>query len=220
MKICLNYYGQPRNLDITKYSFDNFIKNDNIEYHILYTTWDNEDITHFKQLFSTCFINQIEKPDLNDYTKIIDNYTVDPTNPHKTIQHYLLGLYIKKMSYTTIEKYNHDFDFIISLRTDIYLHDFHLSTYYNTILNNLNNTVFLPHEPKFPVYNENASPDTLYISNKSVMQQILCQIDILENCSVSNTNLFHPETSFYKSLVFYNLNIQLLNFRAFPQKLD
>jgi hypothetical protein len=226
MKICLNYYGQNRDINITKYTFENFIKSDNvdIEYYILYTTWDTENTNEFKELFQNSFIEQIEYPNLNNYKFIIDNYKMDPTNPNKTIEHYLLGLYIKKMSYKTIEKFeecnNINFDFIISLRTSIYLYDNHLSVFYNDINQNLINKIYVAKDPCFDVHpNQPALPDIISIANKNITKKQLEQIDVLDNCLVIGTNFFHPESSFFNILKHHKIDIISLNFRAFPQSL-
>lgn len=223
-KICLNYFGQCRNIDITEKIYNEFIKtNDpNIEYTILYTTWKDEDTTAFANLFPNAYIKKYDYPDLNDYKNIINNYSMDPTNiaNEKTLTHYLLGLYIKKMSYNTMKEFGHNnFDCVVSLRTYIYIYDSHLSSIYNIIQKD---TVYVANSPKFDIYSQYgqpALPDVIFISDENTMKYLLHQIDIIENCSVKNTNAFHPESSFYNSIAFYNFKIVCCNFRAFPQPL-
>ena len=224
MNICINYYGQIRDNNITREVYQNYLNDTNNNIYVLYTTWDDEDINVFKECFNDSYIRQINNPSLDKYTEIMNKYIMDPTNPNKSVKHYLLGLYIKKESYNTIntfeEEQNIKFDIIISMRTAIYINN-HISEYYNTILNNDEHTVFVANSPCFDVYRQPALPDVFYITkNKSVMKNVLSQIDILDNCSVTNTNYFHPETSFYKSLVYFNLNIVKLNLFAFPQPLQ
>ena len=223
MKICLNYYGQPRILNNMKRIYEDFLKHPDIEYHILWTTWKTEDIIEFKQLFPSAYIKQFDEPEMSIYNDIINNYSMDPGNPNKTIEHYVKGLHIKKMSKYTIEEYEKtssvEFDFIITLRCDTYIHDNHLYIYYEKILHDLNNNVFVANGPNFAVYKEDANADVMCISNKQIMFKILSQIDILFFCNLLNTNFFHPETSFNKALKHLKLNIICLNCRAFPQQL-
>jgi hypothetical protein len=218
--ICLNYYGQIRDINITRNTYNKFIQGEN-EYHIIFTTWNNENTTDFERLFPNSYIKKIEKPNMDNYLEYSKNIVVDKTNPNKSIQHVIYGLYIKKMSYNTIEEYeninNINFDFIISLRTDVYLNK-NLNVFYDYIYNNLNdNVVFVATEPKWDVYNEGALPDVLCISNKVVMKKMLSQIDILEKCLLQNTNIYHPETGFGKSIKAHNLTCVELDLKAFPQ---
>ena len=228
INVCLNYYGQPRNIDITRDTYYKFIHIDdnkhklpfNVKYHIIYTTWKSEDVSKFKQLFPCSYIEQIEEPNMENYNFLIENYKVDITNPYKNINHYIKGFHIKKSSFKTIEKYENDnninFDFIITIRPDIYLNNY-LPKFYELINKKLDNTVYTAVEPKFAVYNSPALPDVICISNKKTMEKILNQLSILEHCTVNGSNFFHPETSFYNALRYYNLNIINLNFKAFPQ---
>ena len=224
MNICLNYYGQMRNNTITTDIFEKYINDTNNNIYVLYTTWSVEDITLFKDYFKNSYIRQINIPDLDEYSEIIDKYSMDGTNCHKSLQHYLLGLYIKKESYNTInsfeEEKNIKFDIIISMRTSICINN-KISNYYSTILdNNDESTIFVANRPCFKIYNDESLPDVFYISkNKFVMKKVLSQIDILNHCLVTNTFFFHPETSFYKSLYYYNLNIVKLDLYAFLQLL-
>lgn len=218
--ICLNYYGQVRDTNITRNTYNKFIQGDN-EYHIIFTTWNNENTTDFETLFPSSYIKKFEIPNIDDYSGYVKNIVVDHTNPHKSIQHVIYGLYIKKMSYNTIEEYenihNIKFDFIISLRTDVYLNK-NLNVFYDYIDQNLNdNVVFVASEPKFDVYCQSALPDVLCISNKFVMKKMLNQLDSLDKCLLLNSNQFHPETSFCKYINFMNLKWCELHLKAFPQ---
>jgi hypothetical protein len=124
------------------------------------------------------------------------------------------------MSYTTIinfEKNNNiNFDFIITLRPDIYLNN-HLSNFYSIINKNLNNTVYVANSPKFSIYNQPSLPDVIFISDKDTSKKILEQLDILLNCNIKDTYFFHPESSFYNAITFLKININELNLGAFPQ---
>ena len=143
MNICINYYGQIRDNSVTTETYEKYIDDKNNNIYVLYTTWDTENVTPFKEYFTDSYIRQINIPNLNDeYNEMINKYKMDPTNSHKSFTHYLLGLYIKKESYNTInafeEEKNIKFDIIISMRTSVYINN-NVSKYYNTILDNYNN---------------------------------------------------------------------------------
>jgi hypothetical protein len=161
---------------------------------------------------------------MSNYSTIIQNYEMDPTNACvKNVEHYIKGLYVKQNSYNTIENYeklnNIKFDFIITLRTDIYL-DKHLFEYYEKIMNNLYNTVYVANSPKFNIYNNPSLPDVICIANKEITKKIVDQLSNLSYCVVNNSNFFHPETSFYNALKHLDLNILELELKAFPRQID
>lgn len=221
MNICLNYYGQPRNIELMKHTFDQHIQNSNITYHILYTTWDTEPIEEIKQKFPNSFISQYPHPNNDMFTHLIDRFIMDPGNQHKSLLHYLLGLYIKSMTIKTIEEYekntNIKFDFIISIRSDIYMNH-NISDFYDFILDNINNNmIFVACDPKFDSYSQYALPDVMFISDKSVCEKMLNQLYIIEHCAVKNTNWFHPESSFFNTIEYFQLDIKELPFKAFPE---
>jgi len=147
---------------------------------------------------------------------------MDVTNSHKkNIQHYIMGLYIKNKSSETILEYeennNIEFDFIITLRCGIYFNKEKISNFYNIILNN-NNSIYLAVEPAFNIYNMGSCPDVISISNKNITLKILSQIYHIKNIIINN-EFIHPETSFYLYLKFLNLEMTILNFMAFPEKI-
>jgi len=224
MKIGISYWGQLRDMSITSQTFNNLIKDPNNELYILYTTWDNENVTEFKKFFPKSFINKFKTPDLFPYSTLINDYKLDGSNQHKSMTHYVLGLYIKSKSKDTIEQYekanNIKFDIIVSLRTDTYLYDNHLSTFYNDIQKNEESIVYTAKEPRWAVYNEPALPDVIMMGKSSIVKRALLQINILDKCPLNNTKIFHPETSFRKCLDKMNFTILPVNFRAFPKKME
>lgn len=222
MHICLNYYGQPRDIETTKRIFNDYIKTtDDITYHILYTTWDVENTDAFKSIFPDAFIKQYSYPDNSIFTDITNKYEFCKLQPpHKTITHYLLGLYIKSMSAKTVSEYEElndiHFDFIINLRTDTRF-NCNISTFYNTICESINdNMVYTATEPKFACYSQYALPDVMFIANTFVSKKVLNQLSIIEHCAVKTTNFFHPESSFFNALQYLSLTIHELGFNAFP----
>ncbi len=225
MKICLNYYGQIRDIGILRRTFKDFIQTGNEnQYHIIWTTWKTEDVSLFKHQFPNSYTLQYEEPNMDNYKYITSNYNLDITNnQRKTISHYVKGLYIKSKSIETITKYekehNIDFDMIITLRCDTIIHDNHLYGFYEQILENAHNTIFLANGPRFAIYNEPADADSMFIANKQVSFKMLAQIDILPHCVINNTIYFHPETAFTKAILYLNLRIIHMNIRAFPQQL-
>jgi len=223
MKICLNYYGQLRNINILKETFLKHLYSTEYTYDIVYTTWKNEDTQAFESFFPEAFVNKIDEPNMEDYTNILNNYEIDIGNSRKTLEHYLKGLYVKQKSYNTVIKFEKEndilFDIIITIRTDAYLNK-NLSQFYNYIFDisiQNSNVVFTGCEPCFAVYNQKALPDTMVISINNTLKRTLYQLSILENCVVINTNFFHPESSFYNALIYQNLDIIELPFGAFPE---
>lgn len=223
MNICLNFYGQPRNVQLTLNTFNNCINTSDVTFHILYTTWDKENIDEFKQAFPNAFIRQYQHPDLNNYTHITNNYIMDPTNQnlHRSIQNSVFGLYIKSMTEYTINDYeffnNIKFDFIITARTDIYL-NMNICCFYKYIIDSINdNSVYVAHEPTFTIYPEQPSiPDAMFIANRVVTLKIIKQVHFLQHCVVKNTNYIHPESSFFNALSYLGLHIEKLNYTCFP----
>jgi len=231
MQICLNYYGQLRNITLTQSIFNKFIDTSNVTYHILYSTWNNENIEPFKKVFHNSYINQYDYPDFSNYKNITESYAVDPTNsgnyineyPHvRTMNHCILGYYIKSMTDHTITKYeslhNINFDIIVTLRTDIYL-NINISEFYNYIKENINdNVVFVAYDPEFAVFpNQPAVADSIFIANRLVTTKILKQIDLLQYCAVKNTNYIHPESALYNLFEYLGLNIIKLQFKGFSE---
>jgi hypothetical protein len=223
MKICINYYGQLRDIKTTINTYNNFIKDTNNEFHILYTTWENENTIDFKNVFKNAFINKIQLPDLSNYKNIIDNYDLDPVNRTiKSISHYILGLYIKLKSLNTIEIYENTnnivFDIVINIRTDTYIWGSHLSTFYNLVSSN-DNKVYCANEYRFDVYKTGSVTDAICFSNRNISNTILNQLNNLEKCVVIEknniTNFFHPETTFYNNLKNEALSIIILPFNAY-----
>ena len=219
--ICINYFGQIRNIDVLKKTYSEFIYNHNYNYHILLTTWEDEKmIDKFKQIFPNSYVRKVILPDINIFQDIIKKYTIDPTNSHKSIEHYLLGLYIKNETKNTILEYldqiNINFDIVVTLRTYIYIFDNNISQFFEHI-NNEENKIYIACDPKFNIYNQNAKPDVIFLSNQDVTLKAVNHFDCLEKTVVNNTNYFHPETSFGKNIIEKKIDIVELPFRAFPQ---
>lgn len=223
MPICINYYGQPRELERTKRVYDEFLESSSHDVYICYTTWDTESIKEFRELFPKAYIRQIPLPDTEAlYSDIIKRHSIDPSNrSRKSMAHYILGLHIKKHSYYTIEQLSQDigatFDLVVSLRTDVYLYDFIIKDTYDTTVKT--NTAYVANAPKFNIYGEFGLPDVFYLSDMPTMQKILFQLDIIDECVVPGKKFFHPETSFHVSLVRMKLDIIQLPLRAFPQRM-
>lgn len=221
MKICINYYGKPDRLNITKEMFDYYIKDEINEFYILYSTWNTKNIDSFKVIFPNAYIKTFDIPSILEVEEYNNNFKMDSTNNHKSIQHYIMGLYIKNKSSETILEYeknnNIEFDFIITLRCGIYFNKEKISSFYNIILNK-NNCVYLAIEPSFNIYNMGSCPDVISISNKNITLKILSQIYNIKNIIINN-EFIHPETSFYLYLKFLDLEITQLNFMAFPEKI-
>lgn len=222
MKICLNFYGQPKNIYNLKEMYDKYIYNSDYEIYIVYTTWKTENIDTFKNIFPNAYINLIDTPSTeNDvYMDIINNYNLDITNlcGKKSINGYFLGLYSRDYSRNTIINFeitnNIKFDIILTTRPDIKLKN-NISIYFDEINNDTNNTIFVGSDPCFNIYNECSYPDVLCMSKRDTMMNLLDFINILKHCTLNNKKIFHPETSAFKLIKYKNLNIKYLNFYVF-----
>lgn len=64
MNICVNYWGQPRLMDVIKNVYDTQIKDDSNNFHICYSTWKTEDVSTFKRIFPNSYIKQYDMPNL------------------------------------------------------------------------------------------------------------------------------------------------------------
>ena len=234
IKICINYWGQTRNYESHARDIYNSrtvppnSNENNYEYHILYSTWKDENIELFQNLFPEAYIKQYDKPDMEQYKNIIDNYKLDKSQPpSKSLERYLCGLHIKKISTDTIIEYqqikNINFDIVVSLRVDCNIFDGNLFDYYNKILetnkNNINNNeIYFANEMRYDIYNQGGVPDTLFIGNLNNVLLASKQIDIIEQISLKNTNEIHPETAFYKACIALGLDVKYLPFNAFPKQ--
>lgn len=221
IKVCLNFWGQPKNMQNLQDIMSKYLYDSKFDFFILYTTWKSENITTFKIFFPNSYINLIDLPPYDDvnYMDIINNYDLDVTNKNngRTINNYFLGLYCKDYTRNTITDFeverNIKFDIILTLRPDINLNT-NISHFYEEI-NNTSKTIFVASEPRFDIYNQGSYPDVLCISKRDEMLELLELINSLKFCILDNTNNFHPETSSYKLIMNKNLLIKYLNFYAF-----
>jgi hypothetical protein len=201
MNICINIYGQQRNLNNTINTINQIINEDH-KFTILYTGWNNEE-TQFEKIFPTSYVRRIDKDNniINKYLQKYSDIKSDITNKHKSIEHIIIGFYIKNQSIKTINQYLElnpglKFDLIITIRTDTLIYN-NKKINYNEI-NDLSK-VYICKEIDFNIYNMNACNDVLVISNYEIMLKILDQINYLDKVTINN-NQFHPETCFYKYL--------------------
>jgi hypothetical protein len=221
IKICLNFWGQPKNIQNLHNIYLNYLYDSKYDFVFLYTTWKSENITIFKNFFPNSYINLIDLPSENDvnYMDIVNNYNLDETNKcnGRIIKNYFLGLYCKDYTRNTITNVevenNIKFDIILTLRPDIRLNT-NISHFYEEI-NNTSKTIFVASQPRFDIYNQGCYPDALCISKRDEMFHLLEFINVLKLCTLNNTNIFHPETSSYKLIMNKNLLIKHLDFFAF-----
>ena len=234
IRICINYWGQPRNRESHARDIYNSriihpnSNENNYEFHIVYSTWKDENIETFKKLFPEAYIKQYDKPDMGQYKNIIDNYKLDKSQPSsKSLERYLYGLYIKKLSTETIIKYQEQkkikFDIVVSLRVDCNIWDGNVFDHYNNILklnkiNVNNNEIYFANENRYDIYNQGGVPDTLLLGNLNNVLLASKQIDIIEKTTLTNTKEIHPETAFFKGCIASGLNVKYLPFKAFPKQ--
>lgn len=213
--VCINFIGQPRNIDNAFKMYNKYLFNQKYSYTILYTTWKSENVDKFKNTFNTSYIRLVNIRNI-DFFKKYDNYIVDPSNPNKTLYHCLLGLYIKYESGNTIKEYsknnNISFDIIVTLRTDTQIND-NITKYYDEILEN---QIMVASEYRFDIYNSGACPDTFSIGTFDTMLKTLNQVNDFSDCIINNTNYYHPETSFFKYLTYLKLKIIYLPLISIP----
>ena len=221
LKVCLNFWGQPKNIQNLQYIYEKFLHDPQYDFFVLYTTWKSENITSFKNIFPSSYINLIDLPSDNDlnYIDIVNNYDLDSSNKGngRIINNYFLGMYSKDYTRNTINCFENNnnikFDIIVTLRPDIRL--FTNISYYYTEIYNTCNTIFVASEPRYDIYREGAYPDALCISKRNEMFLLLEFINELKSNTLNNTNVFHPETTSYKIIINKQLLIKYLNFNAF-----
>lgn len=214
MNICINYWGQPRLLNVIQNIYDSQINDKINNFYICYTTWKNEDITKFNKIFPNSYINQIDYPEINNYKYIINHFKYDSYNPD--IKHCILGLYVRERSLDTVsayqEKLNIKFDFIITIRPDSEIREKKLFDYYSYI--NLNpEYIYLADRPRYDIHNKGAVPDALIISTLDSLKEILKFPDF--NKVAVNGNYIHPESTTGQMIRFSKIKCIFLDFYAF-----
>lgn len=216
MKIAVNFYGQPRSPHNAHNIFSQTILDKKNEFKVLYTTWDEERIDQFQNLFPASFIRQVPVPPIESFKDEISKYQIDPTNPNKTIYGYLLSLYCKKESLKTIQLFeeiaNVEFDLVITLRTDTILESNIFQNYYEDAKTR-QDSAFVASEINHNVYGTGAYPDMFLLTSRKATRA-LNQIDMLEKCVVQGTNFFHPETSAFQCLVSNSLSVEFIEMTA------
>jgi hypothetical protein len=216
MNICINYYGQPRKLVDCLRVFNDTISDSRYNIKICYTTWIDEDISEFKDLFPTAFIRQVNRPPSIDS---ITKFSMDRSNPNKSVIHYGLGLYIKQQSKQTIIDYeqqlNIKFDIVVQARTDAYVWKDTLIKYYDNVVKDV---IYVGSEPRFDIYNTGAVPDVLYFGTRDTILSTLDHLDVVSNTVVKDSGYFHPETSLYNLFVYLGFKVYYCSFNAFPYK--
>jgi len=216
MNIALSFCGLCREISHTK-NIMNFLTNNEHNYVILLTTWENVDTTEFSNYFPDSYIYKVEIPTENITKEWLKDYRMDDTNPHKPVINYFYQLYIRNNSQNTINEYeikeNIKFDIIVTLRTDVELWE-NITKYFNFIKNDDNN-IFVGNGPNFNIYGTGSCQDVLFFSSKSIMFKILnYQYNFPEEIQPKK-NIFHPETCQFNCFRNLQLNIQFLPFQSF-----
>ena len=229
--ICINFAGQPKNIYNLLETYNNYIYNPDYIYHILYTTWVNEDITKFCEIFPNAYSKQIERPDISghpyydEYLYICNSYIYDRTNiaSNKLFFNYFLGQFIRDQSRYTITEYekihNIQFDIIITTRPDIKIERANISMYFNQILENKKRALYIANSPVIDIYNCGSYPDALIMGQREHMLYLLDYVYIIRFCAIYedpvNKNIIHPETTSYKIAKHKNIPLIELPFFAF-----
>ncbi len=219
MNICINVFGKQHLIETLKKTLNENIIDSENKFHILYTGWDDEEPI-FENMFPNSYVIRINKNQelIKNYLNKYENITIDATNPYKSLEHVLYGLYIKKKSTETIEKYmlekNINFDLIVTIRTySIIFYNYKLE--YDKIKSIGLDKVFIPKGRSFDIYNVGSCTDTITIANVKNTFNIFNQIDYIDKTIIPNTNFIHPETSYYLYLKYLGLELFELNFIAF-----
>ncbi len=218
MHICINFYGQPRNPENVRAMLDTSLIDSNHTYHILYSTWENENIELMQKLNPELNIFRYAMPDDTVFDKF-NNFKLDSTQvADKTLKRHLLGLYIKEQTAKTILQYEKNksikFDIIVTLRADAKIQKNVLYNFYSSV-DLLSNIMYVAEEPCFNIYKTGSYPDVLMFSNRETMLKALDIISIYEYCVVKNTNYFHPETSAFNILIYKNIVMFSVKLYAF-----
>jgi hypothetical protein len=216
MHICINIFGQIRFIEHLKNTINTSLLDKTNTFHIVYTTWTNTDVSSIKSIFPDCYIQYYDLPDMNTYKYLTDSCKLDITQrKDKTISHYVLGFYIKKMSKDTILKYeaenNIKFDLIITMRTYTNLFNNAVQQYYTQFSEN---TIYSAADPSYNIYNSDAYPDSFTMAKRDPALHSLDVFDVLDKCTIGD-NTFHPETSSYKIIINKGLKLIKLPFKAF-----
>lgn len=226
MNICVNYWGQPRLLNVIEHIYNSQINDGLNNFHICYTTWKDENVSKFKELFKDSYINQIDKPnlELEKYKDIINKFTYHSYNPD--IKHYMLGIYIREQSLKTVVEYqmqkNINFDFIITIRPDTIISEGVLYSYYSTIIKNMD-YIYVCDRPRYDIYNKGAIPDAVFISSLDTITKIIKSFSFEKDNDIPpdfdnvcvNGNIIHPETVSGQLIRLSDIPIYFLNLHAF-----
>ena len=227
MNICINFYGQQRDMNNVIDMLKNYIRDrererDDNKFYILYTGWENEEPL-FETLITDCYVKRVavNKEKIEYYVNKYSDIELDITNVinNKNIEHIMYGFYIKQQSINTInefmEKNNIQFDLIVTLRIDTKIIEETLFSNYEYIQKCGFHNVYVSKESMYDwnILNVGAISDFMSVSNYENTVKILNQLDNLEHSAIyyDNKLLFHPESSFCKYLRYNNFNILRLN---------
>lgn len=213
MKICIGFHGQLRSFKKIGADLKSKIIDPNNECIILFSTWEHEPINDFIEVFPEAYIKQFKIETQEDF-KWDPKSRMDPGNPNKTILNF--WRYQKSLENLNIlineyeNETNLEFDIILRIRTDVQLTDY-IYQYYSTVIDN---NIYVPSEPNYPIYNKPAYPDFLAFGKNKEMKNILNGIKIIEECT-HEPNTFHPETVAYGIINYYNYNCNYLPFSSY-----
>jgi hypothetical protein len=223
MNICINFYGQQRDMSNCINMLSNNLLDNKNKFYILYTGWKNEEPL-FEKMINPCFVRRItaDKDKIDNYLKKYSNIQLDATNVanSKIFENIIYGFYIKNESINTINecinKFAIHFDLFLTLRIDTKILT-PLFNEYEYIKQKGFQNVYVSKKDRldWDIYKVGAISDFICISNYENTVKILNQLDNLQHCLIGNTSMFHPETSFCKYLNYNNFNIERLGFLAY-----
>jgi len=214
MNICIGFHGQVRNFKQNGNNLKSQIIDDNDKnnYIVLFSTWENEPIQDFLDIFPIAYVKQYA---IEDNTKMFwdSNISMDITNSYKKLidfwryQKSLENLYLLIEEYE--QKNNIKFDLILRIRPDIKL-NMNLCEYY---FYPQKGHIYVPSQPNYDIFGIGAYPDLLALGGNEEMKDILNGIYVVKFCTIiiNGDKIIHPETLAYSIVKYYNYECFCLN---------
>lgn len=211
--IAIGFHGQIRTFPKAIIDLKPKIIDDNSNYIVFLSTWENENVDEFKKVFPDAIIKQFPLQTEGDIKwDKLSRYN-NASSKEKTILGY--WSYQKNMQNlrTMLDEYEISnkmvFDIILRLRPDTYM-DRSIIPYYDNVEPN---KVYVPSEYKFDIYGKGAYADMLAFGKSNEIKTILNGIDVIEQCT-HEPHVFHPETSMYGVIKHFNYEVVYVQLNA------
>jgi GR25 family glycosyltransferase involved in LPS biosynthesis len=213
-KIAIGFHGQIRTFSKAIIDLKPKIMDENSDYTIFLSTWENENVDEFKKVFPNAIIKQfpLQKESDIKWDKL-SRYN-NASSKDKTILGY--WSYQKNMQNlrTMLEEYEKnnsiEFDTILRLRPDTFM-DRSIISYYDNVEPN---KIYVPSEYRFDIYGKGAYSDIMAFGKSNEIKTILNGIDVIEQCT-HEPHVFHPETSMYGVIKYFNYEVVYVELNAY-----